>query len=241
MTHHAINTLKNFMFTTHNINNINLSYNNYIIDKNLKPLKQPFIHPPTITLNDSFTPSQKDTLFWCFYILLNGIDHYEIHKSTSFSIEKKFKIDTVEKLRFIKDKLKELKIKKNEIENELVNMDRISTKSLHVLCLIYKISIIFISGKKYTEFLFDETDKITGIIEQTNEFSLKNSIDFDYISNVKNTYWFIENIQKPLNAPSAYTIKDLQDISTKLGINIVSTLGKNKTKQILYEEILTKM
>ena len=84
-----------------------------------------------------------------------------------------------------------------------------------MLCLIYKISIVYISGKKYTEFLFAEDDKITGIIEQKSDLSVKNTVDLEYISTVRKSYWFIENIQKPLSAPSAYTIKELQDISTK--------------------------
>jgi hypothetical protein len=212
----------------------------------LKPdlvVKNEVIFKPDLIIKkeENFTPLQKDKLFWCFYIILKGIDDYEMNKNTAFATEKKFKIDTVEKLRFMKDKLKELKIKRNEIEDELVNKDCISTKSIQVLCLIYKVSIIYISGKKYSEFLFAESDKITGIIEQNKELSVKNTIDMEYISTVRKSYWFIENIQKPLNAPSAYTIKDLQDISTKLGINLVSNLGKNKTKQLLYEEILTKM
>jgi hypothetical protein len=239
--------LKEFMFTSENIENINNSYKKRSNNENR--IKHDLVLKPELVVKDdlivkkeeNFTPLQKDKLFWCFYIILKGIDDYEMNKNTAFATEKKFKIDTVEKLRFMKDKLKELKIKRNEIEDELVNKDCISTKSLQVLCLIYKISIIYISGKKYSEFLFAEPDKITGIIEQNKELSVKNTIDLEYISTVRKTYWFIENIQKPLNAPSAYTIKDLQDISTKLGINLVSNLGKNKTKQLLYEEILTKM
>jgi hypothetical protein len=251
--------LKEFMFTSENIENINNSYKKRSNNENrtkhdlvlksdlvLKPdlvVKNEVIFKPDLIIKkeENFTPLQKDKLFWCFYIILKGIDDYEMNKNTAFATEKKFKIDTVEKLRFMKDKLKELKIKRNEIEDELVNKDCISTKSIQVLCLIYKVSIIYISGKKYSEFLFAESDKITGIIEQNKELSVKNTIDMEYISTVRKSYWFIENIQKPLNAPSAYTIKDLQDISTKLGINLVSNLGKNKTKQLLYEEILTKM
>ena len=241
--------LKEFMFTTENINNL---YKKRGFNENrVKATKPEGISKNELIVNDEvikkeekFTPLQKDKLFWCFYIILKGIDDYEMNKNTAFACEKKFKIDTVEKLRFMKDKLKELKIKRNDIEDELVNKDCISTKSLQVLCLIYKISIIYISGKKYSEFLFAEDDKITGIIEQgseKNDLSVKNTIDLDYISTVRKSYWFIENMQKPLNAPSAYTIKELQDISTKLGINLVSNLGKNKTKQLLYEEILTYM
>ena len=250
-------SLKEFMFTSENIENINNSYKkrndhrgksirdgsgvkHEVMSKDDPGAK----HEPIIKKEENFTPLQKDKLFWCFYIILKGIDDYEMNKNTAFASEKKFKIDTVEKLRFMKDKLKELKIKRNEIEDELVNKDCITTKGLQVLCLIYKISIIYISGKKYTEFLFAEDDKITGIIEEGREMkdlSVKNTVDLEYISTVRKSYWFIENIQKPLSAPSAYTIKELQDISTKLGINLVSNLGKNKTKQLLYEEILTYM
>jgi hypothetical protein len=240
--------LKEFMFTFENIENINKLYKRRIMTNQNREKPEPLVKDevmkPTQVITkkeEYFTPLQKDKLFWCFYIILKGIDDYEMNKNTAFATEKKFKIDTVEKLRFMKDKLKELKIKKNDVEDELVNKDCISTKSLQVLCLIYKISIIYISGKKYSEFLFAEDDKITGIIEQKSDLSVKNTIDLDYISTVRNSYWFIENIQKPLSAPSAYTIKDLQDISTKLGINLVSNLGKNKTKQLLYEEILSKM
>ena len=80
---------------------------------------------------------------------------------------------------------------------------------------------------------------------QKGEYALKcfNSLDEKekYIKNIRETYWKIDNPDKPLKVPSAYTIKELQDISTKLGINLVSNLGKNKTKQLLYEEILTKL
>ena len=260
--------LKEFMFTSETIENINNLYkkrastndnrskhegvpkNHLIVNTEVNTMSPTKVMLPTKVMNptkvmlkkeENFTPLQKDKLFWCFYIILKGIDDYEMNKNTAFATEKKFKIDTVEKLRFMKDKLKELKIKRNDIEDELVNKECISTKTLQVLCLIYKISIVYISGKKYTEFLFAEDDKITGIIEQKSDLSVKNTVDLEYISTVRKSYWFIENIQKPLSAPSAYTIKELQDISTKLGINLVSNLGKNKTKQLLYEEILTYM
>ena len=243
--------LKEFMFTPENIENINNLYKKRTITNDNRAkyegiAKKEVMLPAKVMIKkeENFTPLQKDKLFWCFYIILKGIDEYEMNKYTAFATEKKIKIDTVEKLRFMKDKLRELKIKRNDIEDELVNKECITTKSLQVLCLIYKISIIYISGKKYSEFLFAEDDKISGIIEQEsqkNDLSVKNTIDLDYISTVRKSYWFIENMQKPLNAPSAYTIKELQDISTKLGINLVSNLGKNKTKQLLYEEILTYM
>ena len=55
-----------------------------------------------------FIPFQRDKLFWCFYIILHGYEEYEMNHSNSFSLEKQIKIETVEKLKSIKEKLKEL-------------------------------------------------------------------------------------------------------------------------------------
>lgn len=62
-----------------------------------------------------------------------------------------------------------------------------------------------------------------------------------YIKTVREGYWKIENVDKPLKVPSAYTLKELQEIGEKLGLALKSDLGKNKTKPILYQEILEKL
>ena len=195
-----------------------------------------------------FTPFQKDKLFWCFFILLKGYEEYEINHSNSFSLEKKIKIETVEKLKSIKEKLKELKLKRTELEDNLVNQPTISIKGLYALCLVHNISITYVYGRKYCE-INPNTDanntNTKGIIIQNEkkEDSLRwNDQADEFLTNVRETYWFIENIQKPLNAPSAYTLKDLQDISQKLQIDLeiqVNEKTKTKTKTKLYEEILS--
>ena len=91
-----------------------------------------------------FTPFQKDKLFWCFFIILKGHEEYEMNHSNSFSLEKKIKIETVEKLKSIKEKLKELKLKRTELEDNLVNSNTISIKGLCALCLVHNISITYV-------------------------------------------------------------------------------------------------
>ena len=79
------------------INNSNSSKNNILEKPNiLKKEKEYFI------------PKQKDTLFWCFYIMKNGIDKYEELNETGISIvtEKQLKIGFVEKLRKEKQLIK---------------------------------------------------------------------------------------------------------------------------------------
>ncbi len=199
-----------------------------------------------------YTPIQRDKLFWCFYIILNGYEEYEMNHSNSFSVEKRIKIETVEKLKSIKEKLKELKLKRTELEDELVNKPTITIKGLCALCLVNDVSITYVYGRKYCEIgqtsVAGQTSLVKqGIIVQNErkEASLKwtsNEINNhnDFLTQIRQDYWFIENIQKPLKAPSAYTLTELQDICTKLKIatqNNVNDKLKAKTKTKLYEEI----
>jgi hypothetical protein len=231
-----------------------------------------------------FTPFQKDKLFWCFYIILNGYEEYEMNHSNTFSIEKQLKIETVEKLKSIKEKLKELKLKRTELEDELVNKPMITLKGLCALCLVHNVSITYIYGRKYCEISPEaaaseaapseaaapsaseagatseaatieagaaagEAPAIKkGIIIQNErkEDSIKwtpsemadasANVD-EYLTKIREDYWLIENIQKPLKASSAYTLTDLQEICQKLLID-THLNNKAKTKTKLYEEIV---
>jgi len=203
-----------------------------------------------------FTPFQKDKLFWCFFIILNGYEEYEMNRSNSFSLEKQIKIETVEKLKSIKDKLKDLKLKRTELEDELVNKPVISLKGLCALCLVHNVSITYIYGRKYCEIANESepnetTNTKKGIIIQNDkkEDSLKwteNELDktnTDYLTKIREEYWLIENIQKPLKAPSAYTLSELHAIAEKLQIETHTLVNekskaKTKTKTKLYEDIL---
>ena len=62
----------------------------------------------------------------------------------------------------------------------------------------------------------------------------------DFLTQIQQDYWLIDNIQKPLKASSAYTLQELQTICEKLQIPTHTTLNektKAKTKTKLYEEI----
>ena len=217
---------------------------------------------PTIALpakqnnTKPFVPFQKDKLFWCFYIILHGYEEYEMIRSNAFSVEKQIKIKTVEKLKSIKDQLKELKLKRTELEDELVNKQMISLKGLCALCLVHNVSITYIFGRKYCEIApkaVKQAEAVEqhvkqGIIVQNEkkEDSLKwtsNELhkNEDFLTQIRADYWLIENIQKPLNAPSAYALPELQEIANKLQIAThiqVNEKSKTKTKTALYEEIL---
>ena len=193
-----------------------------------------------------FTPYNKDKLFWCIYIFIYGYEEYELNRSNAFSVEKRIKIETVEHLKSIKDKLKELKLKRTELETELVHQPCISVKGLYALCLIHDVSVTYIAGRKYSILNPDATKKCIIIRNGKNEDSLRwsdGANDEAFHKKIQEDYWYIENIQKPLKAPSAYSLKEIQDICSKLQIDLYASVNekqkqKLKTKTTLYQEIL---
>ena len=205
----------------------------------------------TADKKNTYTPYNKgDKLFWCFYIILNGYEDYELNKSNAFAIEKQFKIQSVEKLKSIKSKLKEMKLKRTEMEDELANKQKITIKGLYALCLIHNVAITYIYDRKYINILCDEEHAKKGIIIQNDkkEDSIRHSIskyeDELFLSKIYAEYWFIYDVQKPLKAPSAYSTAELQEICEKLEIKTTSIINekiKPKTKKTMYEEILQRI
>ena len=232
---HIFKNLKEYMFSPENIdkytnfNVIKVVNNNNFKKKENKKVEE-----------DIFVPKEKDKLFWCIYVIINGIENYELINNKFFEIEKKNKIESVEKIRDNKDKLKQEKLRKTEIEDELVNNNIISLKGLHALALINKLSIIYVGKNFYYKFLYND-DKPNIIINNNNNIGLKFNYTEKFLTNILTNYWEIENYNKPLKGISSYSIKELTDICTRLKINILDNNGKKKIKKTLYENILMNL
>lgn len=183
--------------------------------------------------NVNIQSNHTDSLFWCFYIILNGEHDYEVNHS--FQREKEFKIQSIEKLRNIKPQLKALKLKINETEDELLNSKNISIKGLIALSLLYKKNIFYVWDRKYYEFISDAEQPIYIIHKKNNTYSHYID-DKKYVFFTEN-YWCIQNIDKPLKSITSYTRDELVDICKKLEIQMSS----KETKKSLYEKILEKV
>ena len=257
-----LNELESYMFTEQNMEKFSQKYKqekNDIIKKEKNSLTKNNMFATkkeegsniteTNALPEDFVPAHKDKLFWCFYYLYKGEHEYEQHIKDNFITEKNFKIETAEKVKLMKNKLKLAKLKMSEIEDEFINKQQITLKGLHALCIIYDISLIYEFNKKYSEYLYNSQEGNDDVIEiitlkQKGEYALKcfqekGEEKGKYIKNIRDTYWKIDDADKPLKVPSAYTIKELQEIAEKLGIILMNELGKNKTKPVLYQEILS--
>lgn len=187
-----------------------------------------------------FIPREKDKFFWGFYIFVHGEYEYKIAQNNWFSIEKQWKMDTMKKLDTIKPQLKDLKIKVADIEDELINCERLSLKGLQVFCILYEVNVLYVSGRKYCEFLYNnDKDAKTFVIE--NDGIYRNTDDA-YLKKIRDTYWKMENVNKPLKGASAYSLQEMQDICVKMEIELVDSVSKKKkTMKVLYQELIAKM
>jgi len=192
-----------------------------------------------------FIPSEQDSLFWCYYIILNGDCDYEMLNVKNSLISKQIKINYVTKIRENKPVIKTYKFDTiTSIESNLANDNNISIKTVMSLCAIDKINLIFVSRKTYFELLMNDTEPIYIIreIESQSKYSKKYGFEIannDSLENIRTTLYKIENLDKPIKGLSSYKVKDLTDICDKLAIQTTNTeTGKNKTKNELYESII---
>jgi hypothetical protein len=180
-----------------------------------------------------FLINQNDKLFWAFYIFLHGYENY--HLITNFFItEKNYKINCITTIRKNKDKLKLHKISKNSVENDLVNEININLNSLNCLALLYNLNIIYIK-KKLIYIMNYSSEKIINcknIIQENNKKIYIINLSEELIKELIETYYIIENINKPLNAISYYKLNDLINIAKKLNLEIL-----HKQKKDIYTEI----
>tara|TARA_B100000073_G_C23736057_1_gene572186 strand:+ start:2272 stop:3000 length:729 start_codon:yes stop_codon:yes gene_type:complete len=185
--------------------------------------------------NTFFYPKVNDTLFWCYIIKMYGIEEYDVNNTNRFSYEKIKKIELIETIRNNKDTLKKLKIKKADIENELVYNSNMSISTFIIIMIINKFNVIYYNDKCYYEMsgIGDKNDLII-INEKNNKYGISMDNEMIKIDDIRNNRLIIENINKPIKAISNYKLAELQHICKKLKIKIVDDNDKKYKKKDLY-------
>ena len=199
-----------------------------------------------------------DKLFWIFYKIINNLNDSDLEHINSFKIMKEFKINSVEKLKNQKNILKDYKIQKSAVEDDLTNNEKISFKTFYALCVLYLVNVILIRDNNTYCVLCTNNDekvinlqnykllKITNVkmSSQFNNFDIElvnNSTTEEELQKILKSYYAIENLEKPLKAFSSYKLDDLVSLAEKLNINVYDEHIKKKKKQELYENILQKL
>ena len=162
---------------------------------------QPFFltNMDVVKKSNIIKPNQMDSLFWCFYILKNGLSSYEklfqcgvvnteslhnnLTKSNSSSSdmqqssityvrEKQIKIRLVEELRdpIIRNKLKKCKLCSiDHVEDQLANEKVIDLSTFFSLCFIFDIQLFYFKNKCYYKTLKGELPWMRKDVENEKE------------------------------------------------------------------------
>jgi len=248
-----LDNLRPAMFSKERLltNNNNIVYSS---SNNLGTNQESQLYDEPITT--SFCPKEKDKLFWCFFIMKNGFAEYEKlrldiekHESINTVVEKKLKIEYVDKLRQNKNIIKKYKIAPlSDIENYLVNENAIDVKTFLILCILEELSVLYIRKQTYYDLNFissesesesDSTKQHVILCHSLHKYTYELEKTKEDIEAYKSGFYELDHIDKPVKAFSSYKLPELVEICNKLSIEIINgaTL-KKKTKQELYEAIL---
>ena len=199
------------------------------------------------------TPKQKDTLFWCVYIAINGYNDY-------LEIERNYGVKELEIKKQIADfisanasKLKNTNVKITKVSiQEILSELLTSQKETSILCLIamtvfYNINILLMDPTKkyYLEYISNkDVENPTFILykDTYGNYSLKqDSFGANELQEFKSDKVCLENHMKPLKSISTYKTDDLESLSKKIGLYDESKkYKKNELYNLISETIAWK-
>jgi len=249
--------IQDYMFTSKNLirftkhiiqnrskNKLKISQNSWN-NNNREPKMKQNINRESVNklVNEIYKPKQKDSLFWCFYILKHGFSNYEMEINNQyFVVEKTQKFKYIELLRKNKDILKIHKIKPfTELEDDLANKDKISIKTFFALCILENINIMLIDKRKIYELLCVDIDEqhpvhIVHRNSQTYTHHIELNVSSDKLTNYKETYYVLSDLSATLKSIGSYKVDELLELCKKLNVNVKENENKKKlTKKDIYE------
>ena len=186
-----------------------------------------------------FIPREKDTLFWCFYVMKHGDVKYEMLEHKNILTEKKIKIEYVEKIRKEKQIVKTYKFATlTHIENNLANENQLDVKTFLTLCAVENLNVLFVKNKTYYELLMNDSNEVH-TVHLLQNYKYGHEINPTGATQIKTTLYQLDNIDKPIKSMSGYKLSELVEISEKLAIETVNKdTNKSKNKKELYEAII---
>ena len=190
-------------------------------------------------------PKEHDTLFWCFYMMVNGIEGYQQLPSRNIVVEKQLKIAYIDKFRENKTLIKTHRLAPlSHVENLLLNERCIDMKTFQALCVLDGISCIFTFGKCYHEINIDasadedsaniHTIVSDNAVNENKKYSYKSTTTMKDVHLVRNTLFHVDNLSKPIKAMASYKVDELVDMCNRLHIEVEPKLKKKE----LYERVV---
>lgn len=196
-------------------------------------VKNPHTRASTITIPKHI----QDTLFWCFYMIVEGYHTIDYIFQSPFKYEQEFKYKCIAKLKPKLSVLKSLKINIQLVESDVVMNKFMTLSNLEALAMAQEKSIIVKCDELYYDFNYGTSYYL--IERRGHTFFLHLGDVNDLISTIQQECYCI-NPRKVIKSVSAYTLKELQTISEKVKLPIRNQ-DKVYTKQILYDAICSKI
>ena len=214
----CVNELKIHMLTRDN-------YKRYISDI----IKQDISYQKVDQSPEYYVVKEEDSLFWSFFIVAFGMDKYIMNKGKNYDLQQQIKISAIESMKDNKSMLKQYKLSKTEIEQNLLYDTQISYASFLYLSLFYKQNIVVIDGRVYYECIGNPDDTALTMFKKDNHhYVIYSSPEKDYALQ----YYKITNMSKRILSINSYKLVDLQTMCKKLKLEVD---GK---KMDLYERIV---
>jgi hypothetical protein len=199
-------------------------------------------------------PDKKDTLFWCFRMLLveygldqdNGNQDQDQDRKENPILEKKLKIDLVQTLRDNKSLLKQHKISSlSNIEATLVHEPVIDLKTFFALCIVARIPdpVLYVTENTYyCSGSGSEIESQIPVLKRMKVIKKKDHVHTVYglhcsknAQEYTNNYFKLTSLDKPLKAVTAYKLDELVDIAGRLKIDMGT---EKRNKNDYYEAIV---
>ena len=181
-----------------------------------------------------YIPPEKDTLFWCFYIIHYGRVAHDLLGQHTFREEKREKIRLVELMRQNKAHVKAQKLCYKKIEEELVYQPHISVSTFLCICVLQNISAAVIQKQRYCYSIEDEHPQY--FIEYMDNgwglYTIDKKTTQEKVSYCLENYWHIHHWDKSLKAISSYKVGDLRDICKRLDLPTKCALDNGNQKWI---------
>ena len=253
--YNILTELKDYMLDNKNV----ILFTKNIIDGNVVN-KNSYKSKPSVTTGATkipiklqrdihYKPRQKDSLFWCFYILKYGLSKYEMEIGNQhFVVEKQEKFKYIEMIRNSKDVLKIHKIKPlTFLEDDLANNETISIKTFFALCILEKINIILVDKRKIYETIMTDESNVNVVHRngETKEHYIELDIKNEAIQTYRDTYYKMNNFDDGLKSMSSYKLDELIELCKKLNVDLVKITGnksdnttKKLTKKDIYEQLV---
>jgi len=236
-----IDSMNKYFLNNENIYYIIEKMNRYKNKSNKKTIvKNKNINKTKNIFDYFFVPSSlyQDSLFWCWYILSQGITSYSFAENFTYKTKKDTIMTLIEPLRKEKKFLYTKKIKICDIESNLLYDEYININTFRAILLIHSYNLIYITDKLYFEDISFLDNKTCIIYEKNDKFGIYISDDDLDLLDIKSKRIIIQNLHKPISAISNYKVNELKDMCKILNIDIMKTPTKSKTKKELYELLL---